>query len=204
MTIQSLPMVTVKQAAAALGVDKEALEDRLESGRLKGKKEKILAKDVWFIYKSELDALMSKRDQRLFGEGLGQTDFSPNFDPNWLPAGTVLTATTIVPPATSLLEHEDNNDLPLTEQFRLSIKLMSEEFSRCMQASLVHIQDLRDQLTATESKLMLLPDLEVRAIEDRQLIEDKDAALTAAHTRIATLQADVERLSRPWWKKMLG
>jgi hypothetical protein len=231
MTMQSAPLVTVKQAAAALGVDKQTLEHRLETGRLKGKKERILAKDVWFIYKSEVEALMSRREERLFDESLGQTDFNPQFDASPLqagvplqggvplhqatdlPAGTVITATTVASPReflpdvlrdAHLLRNEDDHELPLKEQFQLSIKLMSEEFSRCMQSSLLHIQDLRDQLRHSEEKLLLLSDLEGRAAEDRQLVEDKDAALAVAHARIESLQADVERLSRPWWKKLLG
>jgi hypothetical protein len=186
MTIENASFVTVKQAAVALGVAKEAIEQRLESGRLRGKKEKVLSKDMWFVYQSEVDALLSQKEQRLFAdEQTGeQTDFSPQ-----LPAQPVA----------------EEADMPtMQEQFQLSLRLMSEEFSRCMQSSLAHIQDLRDQLKTSESKLLVLTDMEQRAAEDRQLIEDKDAALCAAHERIASLNAQVEKLSRPWWKKILS
>jgi len=196
MTIQSSPFVTIKQAAAALGVDKEAIEQRLENGRLKGKKERILSKDIWFIYKSELDALMNKRHERLFGDdhetatehetvsaAFHQSDFNP--------------------PSLQELELEIAEPT-MREQFHLSLRLMSEEFSRCMKASLDHIADLRAELRESEGKFRLIADMERRAAEDRQLIDDKDVALTKAHERIATLQDEVERLSRPWWKKLLG
>jgi hypothetical protein len=186
MTIESASFVTVKQAAAALGVAKEAIEQRLEAGRLRGKKEKVLSRDMWFVYRSEIDALLSQKEERLFAdeERAEQTDFSPRL---------------LVQPVA------EETDMPtMQEQFQLSLRLMSEEFSRCMQSSLAHIQDLRDQLKTSESKLLLLTDMEQRAAEDRQLIDDKDAALAAAHERITALNAQVEKLSRPWWKKILG
>jgi hypothetical protein len=182
--MQTPHLVTIKQAAAALGVDKSALESRLEAGRLKGKKERILSKDTWFIYKTELDQLMQKRSQRLFDEEL-PFDFTPPH----LPAAVI---------------SEEEKELTLSEQFQLSLKLMSQEFSECLKQSLVHIHDLREQLRETEGKLLLLTDMEKRAAEDRQLLEDKDDALQAAHERISQLQSEVERLSRPWWRKLLG
>jgi hypothetical protein len=192
MTIQSSPFVTIKQAAAALGVDKEAIEQRLESGRLQGKKERILSKDVWFIYKSELDILMSKRHERLFGDDVFETVTVEQFHQS-----------DFQPPSLQELELEIAEPT-LHQQYHLSLRLMSEEFSRCMQSSLDHIAILRGELREAAGKLLLITDMERRATEDRQLIDDKDAALTKAHERIASLQAEVERLSRPWWKKLLG
>lgn len=186
MTIENASFVTVKQAAAALGVTREAIEQRLESGRLRGKKEKVLSKDMWFIYKSEIDEIVQQKEQRLFaGEGANeQTDFSPRL------------------PADALQEPPDQ--LTLQEQFQLSLRLMSEEFSHCMQSSLAHIQHLNEKLQESREQLLLLTDMEQRAAEDRQLLEDKDAALCTAHERIAQLNAEIARLSRPWWRKLIS
>ena len=197
-------VVTVKQAATSLGVERQALEQRLESGQLRGKKEKILSKDVWFIYKSELDALLAQKEQRLFGEPpeakeANRTYLGPD---DW--AAATFATFDFAPEQQKQLPAEGEKELPLVEQFQLSLRLMSEEFSRCMQSSLEHIQQLREQLKEADSKLLLLVDMEKRAHEDRQQLEDKDAALALAHQRIANLQSEVERLSRPWWQKLFG
>ena len=68
MTIQKTPLVTTRQAAAALGLDERTIEERLRLGHLKGEKHQILFKDKWFVYKSEVDALMSKLESRLFDD----------------------------------------------------------------------------------------------------------------------------------------
>lgn len=68
MTIQKTPMVTTKQAAAALGIDERTIEERLVTGQLKGEKHHILFKEKWFVYKSEVDALITKLQSRLFDD----------------------------------------------------------------------------------------------------------------------------------------
>src|ERR1700726_3582171 len=68
MTIQKTPMVTTKQAAAALGIDERTIEERLVTGHLKGEKHHILFKEKWFVYKSEVDALIAKLQSRLFDD----------------------------------------------------------------------------------------------------------------------------------------
>ncbi len=54
-------MVTVKRAAALLGIDKSVLRQRVSEGSLKGERRMIGSKEKWFLYCGELDALLDQR-----------------------------------------------------------------------------------------------------------------------------------------------
>jgi len=59
--MQMHPMVTVKKAAALLGIDKSVLRQRLSEGSLKGERRMVGSKEKWFIYCGELDVLLDQR-----------------------------------------------------------------------------------------------------------------------------------------------
>jgi hypothetical protein len=59
--MQMQPMVTVKRAAALLGIDKSVLRQRVSEGSLKGERRMIGSKEKWFLYCGELDALLDQR-----------------------------------------------------------------------------------------------------------------------------------------------
>ncbi len=51
--------MSVKEAAAFLGVDERAIKDSLIQGRLKGKKRSVGWREKWFVYKSSLEKFSS-------------------------------------------------------------------------------------------------------------------------------------------------
>lgn len=55
------PMLSVKEAAAALGCDERWIRERLNQGQLKGEKKNIGAKEKWFVYKGEIDAALARK-----------------------------------------------------------------------------------------------------------------------------------------------
>ncbi|MBX9723627.1 MAG: hypothetical protein K2X81_19640 [Candidatus Obscuribacterales bacterium] len=55
------PMLSVKEAAAALGCDERWVRERLNQGQLKGEKKNIGAKEKWFVYKGEIDAALARK-----------------------------------------------------------------------------------------------------------------------------------------------
>jgi hypothetical protein len=59
--MQMQPMVTVKRAAALLGIDKSVLRQRVSEGSLKGERRMMGSKEKWFLYCGELDALLDQR-----------------------------------------------------------------------------------------------------------------------------------------------
>lgn len=54
-------MLTVKQVAAALGIDERSVRDKLLLGTLKGTKKTVGQKDQWFIHQRDLDAELARR-----------------------------------------------------------------------------------------------------------------------------------------------
>ena len=53
--IQKNPMVTVAEAAAALGIDERTVREKLSKDEWKGEKRMIGLKEKWFMYRGELD-----------------------------------------------------------------------------------------------------------------------------------------------------
>ena len=74
------PMLSVKEAAAALGCDERWIREKLNQGQLKGEKRTIGMKDKWFVYKGEIDAAIARKgphaplDQSMESS---QTNFAP-------------------------------------------------------------------------------------------------------------------------------
>lgn len=56
------PLVTVKKAAAKLGVDKETIRTKLASGEIKGERRRVGSKDKWFVYPGELEQLVEQKE----------------------------------------------------------------------------------------------------------------------------------------------
>lgn len=58
--MQKQPLLTVRQAAAALGVGEKAIQEQLVSGQLKGEKKSEWLQDKWYVYKGEIDERVAK------------------------------------------------------------------------------------------------------------------------------------------------
>lgn len=54
-------MLTVKQVAAALGIDERSVRDKLMLGTLKGTKKTVGQRDQWFVHQRDLDAELARR-----------------------------------------------------------------------------------------------------------------------------------------------
>jgi hypothetical protein len=85
--VQIHPLVPVKKAASALGVEKAVIRDLIDSGAIKGKRRIIRNKEKWFLYQGEFQDLIQKHipgltepTERMALEGL-QEFFDPNAAP---------------------------------------------------------------------------------------------------------------------------
>lgn len=82
-------MLTVKQVAAALGIDERSVREKLNQGTLKGTKKTIGQKDQWFVHQRDLDSELVRRglspinrnDKSLSIEPIRTTTQSLNFSP---------------------------------------------------------------------------------------------------------------------------
>lgn len=59
--MQEHPLISLKKAAAILGVDKGAIRERLSRGELAGEKRLVGSKEKWFIYAREIQSLLENR-----------------------------------------------------------------------------------------------------------------------------------------------
>lgn len=96
MSLQIHPLVTVKKAASALGVDREVIRNMIDIGAVRGERRFVKNKEKWFLYQEEVQEYLEKQALELSEqaarttmEGLGeffqptdeaapQTDFNPS------------------------------------------------------------------------------------------------------------------------------
>jgi hypothetical protein len=198
-------MFTARQAAAALGIDQELLEEKLEAGVVPGLKKQILFTEKWFVTKAELDALLERRNDNLFDtapekEDEGVFDANPLVVDNHAPVDRTYEA------------------LPEGE-FQAILSATTQEFSACLTRSLDLINELRRELQEKDIQLHLLTDMQKRTQTDSQTLADKEAELRSAELhierlkeRVNQLQSEksslkqleekISKLSRPWWQKL--
>ncbi len=79
MSLQIHPLVTVKKAASALGVDREVIRNMIDIGAVRGERRFIKNKEKWFLYQEEVQEYLEKRALQLSEqatrttmEGLGE------------------------------------------------------------------------------------------------------------------------------------
>ncbi len=77
--MQIHPLVTVKKAASALGVDREVIRNMIDIGAVRGERRFVKNKEKWFLYQEEVQEYLEKRAQELSEqasrttmEGLGE------------------------------------------------------------------------------------------------------------------------------------
>lgn len=70
------PMLTVKEAAAALGCDERWIREKLNNGQLKGEKKMIGMKEKWFVFKGEIDKAIARKN---LPGSVEQTNALPSF-----------------------------------------------------------------------------------------------------------------------------
>jgi hypothetical protein len=77
--LQIHPLVTVKKAASALGVDREVILNMIDIGAVRGERRFVKNKEKWFLYQEEVQEYLEKRAQELSDqatrttmEGLGE------------------------------------------------------------------------------------------------------------------------------------
>jgi DNA repair exonuclease SbcCD ATPase subunit len=79
--MQKHPMLSVKETAELLKLDERTIRERLINGQLKGEKRNKGLREIWFVYRGAVDAILAQesRDAALFGSsstepGANQSD----------------------------------------------------------------------------------------------------------------------------------
>jgi hypothetical protein len=206
--MQGTSMLTVKQVAAALGIDERSVREKLNQGTLKGTKKTIGQKDQWFVHQRDLDAELVRRgfspinrnDENRNVEPATTTAQALNFSPR--EAGT-LTEPPAVEPAAAYSDDVDeiiaevsepsnttrpgesgdvawDDDLQhkMRQTAETFIKPLIERFEALTRESMEKDQIIEDQ----KKQLLLLPDLESQRA---RLLQEIEAERRAAEIQFA-------------------
>lgn len=214
------PMLSVKEAASALGCDERWIREKLNQGTLKGEKRTIGLKDKWFVYKGEIDAALAKKGAPVSNNIQSEESDSAYFG---------VEEETIDVKAEPQVESENKYISGLEE----IVKVIANQFAEKLDQQKEFTQQLQRELEDKDRQLKLLPDLEkklaeaqakefeVRALEKQllaleeekakaektaeSLIEkistEKDAQISQMQEELEAISSKVQELQKPWWKK---
>lgn len=220
--IQKHPMVTVKEAASALGIDERTVREKLSNEEWRGEKKLVGLKEKWFMHRGELDRQverlkLSKPEERITLQGM-DTVFD---DSSAIDAEISEPLPEEAAPKVELGNFTNQVVETLWNQF-------SNKFLEQLEVKNQLIGELRAELSEKDRCLKLLPDLEKRAEEDRkaaelkafeaealhkqlaaieeqkQIAEKKAQTTESLETELMALKKHVRALQRPWWRKMFG
>jgi len=213
-------MVTVKDAAAALGFDERTIRDKLASGEWKGEKRLVGMKEKWFMYHGEferqVERLRSLRAERTSVEGIEQV--------------FAVEATAIAMEATDVeLDAEEGRAAPTREaqtglgEANFVDKFwsqLSERFLDRIEMKDRLIGELQTELLEKERQLKLLPDLQAAAEREQKaraeqefesealrkqlaaVQEQKEAELAALRAEVDGLSEELNKARSRWWKRL--
>lgn len=212
--------ISVKEAAAALGITPRAVTYRLEKGSLKGTLNKNeFGVPEWRIYPNK-EILTG-----LHKEGEPVANSPINFEP-----GDVVEAESVETPGE--LSGGEENEQRFSNEFQAIVEQCVRPLVEEVKAQTLAIAE-RDRIIEEQNRqLRLLPDLqkqaerereqaeqerkaaELRALEiealnkqigameeEKRELEAKASQANALIQDIETLKATVEKLQAPWWKK---
>lgn len=178
--IQKNPMVTVAEAASALGIDARTVREKLSSGDWKGEKRMIGMKDKWFMYRGELDRQIerlqiAKPKDRTSAEGLDNV-FEQETETQTIEAQTVE------------FESPQETVSDVSKAIEEVLTKLTEQFSKQLNAEKEVIFSLKKELEEKDRQLKLLPDFQKQAEDERKAVELKSLEAEALRKQIAALK----------------
>ncbi|MDX2106222.1 MAG: hypothetical protein SFY67_07455 [Candidatus Melainabacteria bacterium] len=214
------PMLSVKEAAAALGCDERWIREKLNQGTLKGEKRTIGLKDKWFVYKGEIDAALAKKGTPAVNATNVEEADSSYFG---------VEEETIDVKAESQSD-TDNRYIAGLEEI---VKVIANQFAEKLDQQKEFTQQLQRELEDKDRQLKLLPDLEKKLAEaqekefemkalEKQLLaleekkaeaqkaaeeiiekisSEKDTQINQMQEELLAINNKLQELQKPWWKK---
>src|SRR5262249_14784942 len=183
-------LLTLREAADALGMDERAVQAELVAGQLKGEKKSTWLQDKWFVYKGEIDDRLGKKQTEPKGANKEKSGSKQ------LPAADQAISVdlkTLMGPTTKQTSSEDEVRIWLaTERERLKL-IVEQVMQPLVEKIATQAQSLaeKDRIIDEQAKqLKLLPDLvEKQAVEVRA---KKELEITDLKEKIATLKEQNE------------
>lgn len=200
--IQKNPMVTVAEAAAALGIDARTVREKLSSGDWKGEKRMVGMKEKWFMYRGELDRQLERLQIARPRERVSTQGLEPIFESTDLSDEETVDAQSVE------VQNDKNSQEIASKVIEAVLAKVTEQFSKQLTVEKEVIFSLRKDLEEKDRALRLLPDLQKQAEHERENAEIRALEIEALRKQIAaieeekqSLEATVEELRTPWWRK---
>lgn len=178
------PMLSVKEAAAALGCDERWIREKLNQGQLKGEKKNIGMKEKWFVYKGEIDAALARKgppgsqeaapNLPAFSLDPAQTNFAPQSEPAPYAGGIPSQAVQVPPP---ILPQQQNQ---LVETQPKPQALQEDDSSEVVDA----------ELDVEARRLELIAEKLIKPLTEQLNLRDKE--LQQASYRLGYLEGKME------------
>lgn len=177
------PMLSVKEAAALMGCDERWVRERLNQGQLKGEKRTIGLKDKWFVYKGEIDAALARKG--VFASvSAEQPSPEPKESEQYFGVeGSVEEVETVDAQVSG-----DSGAPAGGASVAELVRLIASEFAEKLDQQTQLNWELRRELEDKERQLLLLPDLQKRAEEERKAAELIALELEALKKQISALE----------------
>lgn len=212
------PMLSVKDAAAILKCSKRWVKDQLDQGKLQGEKRSVGLKDKWFVYRSEIDAVL---------ENNVSTDSDMQDQDGGAPGQDAESFGLSVEDTETIETHTGEKNIVPARNTSVSelVKLLVQEFAAQIdQHAQLNLQ-LRQELEDKEQQLLRIPDLQKQAEDEKLSAQSKEqelqalkkeieelrtqkdqleARIAAAETKAADVQparSGAGGLNRPWWHR---
>lgn len=214
--------ISVKEAAVALGVSPRAIQYKLQNGDLKGTRTKnqygVAEWRVWPT-KEIADALTQKQGGKAVGEG-----DSINFSPN--ETETIEAEEVSYKEAAEEMDEPSNWQQVEMERLQLMAEMLVKPLAERVEAQAVALREQEQLIEDQKRQLLLLPDLQKHAEEERkaaelralenealkkqiaaleeqgQIKESRLEKVESLELQLATLNEQLQKLQQPWWKKM--
>jgi hypothetical protein len=177
-------LLTLKEAADALGIDEKAVQAQLVAGQLKGEKKSAWLQDKWFVYQGDVDELLAKQITEPEAPKSGKAAAKPT--PVSEHAITVDLKAVMGPnrhlsaqPSTKTSGEDEVRIWLATERERLKL-IVEQVMQPLVEKIATQAQALaeKDRIIEEQAKqLKMLPDLEKQASESRAAKESEMAEL---------------------------
>lgn len=221
-------MVTVAEAAAALGIDARTVREKLSSGDWKGEKRMIGMKEKWFMYRGELDRQLERLQIARTKDRVSTHGLDEVFEEEPSPTQTVDAETV------EIENEKSQTEAVVGKAIEEVLTKLTEQFSKQLTIEKETILTLKLELEEKDRQLRLLPDLESQKAKLLQEIEAERKAAEIQFARAAekeevakvleaenanlkqkaeeaalsleklqALEQQVQKLQMPWWKKLL-
>lgn len=228
------PMVSVKKAAAVLGMDKDTIREKLASGEMRGERRKVGSKDKWLIYSGEIEDWLDRKlnepdhDERVSLDGMvalfeNTVERSPITMEGSIQSGSICEPQMEAQPgdAKQLEEHfEDKIGQKRTGGIVVA-------YNRTIPSTSLVPINMVDHLiqTVTREFASILSEEKQRSLQlqlkldcfERELAQARErehaAEITSAtkttevselRSRLKALETDLEAARLPWWRRLFA